>query len=574
VLNVAAAVLGGIAPGITLLLSKQAVDALVRSASLHELLVPLLWLAGVLVVGEAVQTLRPLLGQRLYVRVWPHLERQVLHKASSLSLSQLDEAATFDLMQRAANAIGPATERVFDFLPRMATMLLALLSALAILLAASPWLALIGGLVILPLALVQVGNANRYYQRNKQLTAKWRYVDYLTGMLTERAPATEVRAFQLPGFFVARWKQTYQDICQKIWRGEGLNWRDNEFGLLCQVLATAATLLIVARLMARGEASIGDAVALTGALTMLNGNISGLASLFGFLWSDLLPMGDLRQFLGLSTRERPADEGRPFPAPLAAPIRFEGVTFQYPGRPAPVLDNITLTIGPGQKIALVGPNGAGKSTLVKLLLGLYQPTAGRITIGGIDLAEIAPADLRRHVSCIFQDFARYDLTVGENVAVGRLGATAAEVAAAGEAAGLQDVVSGLPRGYDTLLGKTFEGGTDLSGGQWQRVALARAFVRNADLIILDEPTAALDPRSELNLFSRFVDLVAGKTAVLISHRLGVARLADRIIVLADGRIAEDGHHDELVTAGGLYASLFGAQAQWYEEEPEGTVAAR
>ncbi|HLN60120.1 MAG TPA: ATP-binding cassette domain-containing protein, partial [Symbiobacteriaceae bacterium] len=257
-------------------------------------------------------------------------------------------------------------------------------------------------------------------------------------------------------------------------------------------------------------------------------------------------------------------------------IRFENVTFQYPGRPTPVLDQINLTIEPGQRIALVGPNGAGKSTLVKLMLGLYQPTAGRITIGGVDLREMAQADLRRHVSCIFQDFARYDLTLGENVAAGRLGATAAEVTNAGVAAGLAALVAGLPNGYATLLGKTFAGGTDLSGGQWQRVALARAFVRDADLMILDEPTAALDARAELDLFGRFVELVAGKTAVLISHRLGITRLADRIIVLADGRIVEDGHHDELVAAGGLYASLFAAQAQWYQDgapAPEGQVAA-
>lgn len=523
-------------------------------------------------MNEAIQAVRPLLGERLYVRVWPHLERQVLHKASSLSLAQFDQSSTYDVMQRAANAIGPKSRSVFERLPQMVGQAFGILSALAILLGASPWLGLIGVAIVGPLAFVQTRNGNRTWELWRQSMPEWRYLEYLTSLVTERGPATELRAYQLPGFFIRRWSEVHAQVRRQFRQADGLNWRDNQLAVLCQLAATGATLLIVARLVSQGEASMGDAVALTGALTVLNMNISQIAFTIGILWSDLLPMGDLQTFLTLPNRERPADDGRPFPAPLSGPIRFEGVSYSYPGRPAPVLDNITLTIEPGQKIALVGPNGAGKTTLVKLLLGLYQPTAGRITIGGVDLADIAPGDLRRHVSCIFQDFARYDLTLGENVAVGRLGASPAEVAAAGEAAGLADVLSGLPGGYDTLLGKTFAGGTDLSGGQWQRVALARAFVRDADLIILDEPTAALDARSELNLFERFVDLTQGKTAVLISHRLGVARLADRIIVLADGRIAEDGTHSQLLAAGGLYASLFGAQAQWYEDGVEGRVA--
>jgi ATP-binding cassette, subfamily B, bacterial len=570
-LTLLGAILGGLVPGATLLLAKQAVDAVLHSSTPAQLLAPLLWLAVVLVLNEAVQALRPLLGERLYVRVWPLLERQVLQKASSLSLAQFDESATYDLMQRAANAIGPTTRRVFERLPQMAGQVFGIFTALAMLLGASPWLGLISVAVVGPLAFVQTRNANRSFELSKQLTPELRYTEYLTGLVTERGPATELRAYQLPGFFIGRWGEVYGRIVRQMRQADALNWRDNQLALLCQLVATGGTLLLIARLVSRGEAGPGDAVALTGALNVLNMNITQIAVGLGILWSDLLPMGDLHTFLKLPNRDRPLDEGRPFPAPLSGPVCFEGVSYTYPGRPAPVLDKITMTIQPGQKIALVGPNGAGKTTLVKLLLGLYQPTAGRITIGGVDLREIAPGDLRRHVSCIFQDFARYDLTLGENVAVGRLGAAPAEVAAAGEAAGLADVLSGLPRGYDTLLGKTFAGGTDLSGGQWQRVALARAFVRDAEPIILDEPTAALDARSELNLFTRFAELTRGKTAVLISHRLGVARLADRIIVLHEGHIVEDGSHGQLLAAGGLYASLFGAQAQWYEDAPEGQV---
>ncbi|HLN64828.1 MAG TPA: ABC transporter transmembrane domain-containing protein, partial [Symbiobacteriaceae bacterium] len=315
-----AAVLGGLAPGITLLLSKRAVDAVVHSGTLRELITPLSWLAGVLVAGEAIQALRPLLGQRLYARVWPYLERQVLHKASALTLAQFDQSTTYDLLQRASKATGQNAYGVFEALPQGAANAVSLGSALAILLTGSPWLGLIGLAAIIPLAFVQTNNTGRSYRRNRELSGHWRYTDYLVGLLTEREPATELRAYQLPGFFVGRWKETYQAICRKIWQVDGFNWRDNELALLCQVLATAATLLLIGLRISRGQAGLGDAVALTGALTLLNSSSAQMAHIMGTLWSDLLPIGDLQLFLALPDEERPPDQGRPFPAPLRGPI--------------------------------------------------------------------------------------------------------------------------------------------------------------------------------------------------------------------------------------------------------------
>jgi ATP-binding cassette subfamily B protein len=256
---------------------------------------------------------------------------------------------------------------------------------------------------------------------------------------------------------------------------------------------------------------------------------------------------------------------RPFPRPLREGIRCEDVWFTYPGSDCPALAGVSCEIRAGQKVALVGENGAGKTTLVKLLLGLYRPDAGRITFDGCNVQQIDPRSLRRAMSAVFQQFVRYQLTLGENVGLGQPGRMGdrACLEEAGERAGISDLVRALTEGHETLLGPDV-GGVDLSGGQWQRVAIARAFFRDAAVLVLDEPTAALDPLAELAVFERFAELAQGRAAVLISHRLGMARLADRVLVLARGRVVEHGTHEELLRAGAAYATLFRAQARWYQ----------
>jgi ATP-binding cassette subfamily B protein len=302
----------------------------------------------------------------------------------------------------------------------------------------------------------------------------------------------------------------------------------------------------------------------------------------------------LRAFLALPAEPRPA-RPQPVPRPLREGIRFEGVAFAYPGANRPVLDGVDLHLRQGERIALVGENGAGKTTLTRLLLGLYRPTTGRITVDGIDLREIDPRDWRRECTAVFQDYVCYLTTVGENIAyadVSLLGNGTPEfdvestnadrpstrpapdvdavpaqphprVVHAARLSGAAAVAEALPSGYATPLGKEFAGGVELSTGQWQRLALARAYVRDAQVVVLDEPTAALDPRAEVEIYRQFAAATAGRCAVLVSHRLGSARLADRIVVLRGGRIVEEGDHAALLRRAGEYAALYRLQAAWY-----------
>jgi ATP-binding cassette subfamily B protein len=256
---------------------------------------------------------------------------------------------------------------------------------------------------------------------------------------------------------------------------------------------------------------------------------------------------------------------RPVPRPLRAGIVFDGVSFQYPGSARKVLHDVTLTVRAGEHVALVGANGSGKTTLVKLLCRLYDPTGGAITLDGVDLRELDTAALRREIAVVFQDWAAYHVTARDNIWFGdpRAQCNEARIRQAARASGADEVIARLPKGYDTVLGRWFESGEELSMGEWQKIALARAFVRDTQIVVLDEPTSFLDVEAEHEVFTRFRQLADGRTTILISHRLSTVRMADRIYLLEDGRVSESGRHDELMRSGGAYARLFETQAQSY-----------
>jgi ATP-binding cassette subfamily B protein len=315
----------------------------------------------------------------------------------------------------------------------------------------------------------------------------------------------------------------------------------------------------------KGRISVGTLTFLAGAVAAANGQLQLVFSQFSHVSEQALFLTDLLAFLDVKPLIRSKPHALPTPRPLREGIEFRNVSFGYPGSAKLVLNRLNLTIRAGEHVAIVGENGEGKTTLVKLLARLYEPLSGEILLDGVDLRDYRLEDLRREVGIIFQDFFRYDLPVRENIGAGRVERIDDDNALwdAARNSGVDAIVSRLEGRLDQMLGRRFEGGVELSGGQWQRVALARAYIGDAQVLILDEPTASLDAAAEAEVFRNFATLMRGRTAILISHRFSTVRMADRILVLADGQIAEEGTHDELARSGGRYARLFELQAANY-----------
>ena len=304
---------------------------------------------------------------------------------------------------------------------------------------------------------------------------------------------------------------------------------------------------------------------LSGSFSQLNGYLQQILIGFTQIAGQSLYLDDLFSFFEIKPTILDPKHPKAFPLPVRQGLVFENVGFRYPGSENWAVRNLSFTVPAGETLALVGENGAGKTTIVKLMTRLYDPDEGRITLDGIDLKEFSTADLRTHIGVIFQDFLRYSFSASDNIGVGRIEVAAdrERIVSAAEQSLADPVIRKLPAGYDQMLGRTFLKGQDLSGGEWQKIAIARAYMRNAEIIILDEPTAALDARAEAEVFTRFKNLAEGTTAVLISHRFSTVRMADRIVVLADGKVEEQGTHAELMANGGRYAELFELQAAGY-----------
>ncbi len=408
-----------------------------------------------------------------------------------------------------------------------------------------------------------------------------RRADYVRGLAVAAPAAKEIRVFGLAGWVVEQYTRTWLDAMAAVWGARRSNLRQLAFGVAGVMISHGAVFGLLAWQTSQGRVSIG-------ALAVYGMAILGTAEL-GFLGDPQWRVGRAaalaQQVLDLEARLAPAGGERtgrptgssgagPHPAepppstdsPRPAEVSLEGVSFTYRGRDTPTLHGLDLRIPPGQALAVVGENGAGKTTLIKLICGLYEPPAGRVRLDGRDLRAADLSEIRRRVGVIFQDFVRYELPLRENVGFGRLPLLGddAELEGALRDAGGGELLQGLPAGWDTMLARGYDGGVDLSGGQWRKVALARALAAvhgGAGLLILDEPTANLDVRAEVELFDRFLALTRGITTILVTHRLSSVRHADRIVVLAGGRVVEDGSHEELMTLGGRYARMFSLQAE-------------
>ncbi|RYE94742.1 MAG: ABC transporter ATP-binding protein [Myxococcales bacterium] len=568
-------------------------------------------LVALLAFGQRGQALlRGLMGSRLGVDI----NRRIIEKAIELPLQRFEDPEFYDRMTKARREASSRPIGVVGDAFQIGQNALALLGYAGLLLGLGPWA--LGGLFLasIPATVAEARFSAQQFRLRSWRAPETRRLNYLEYVLTNDAHAKEVKLFGLGPTLLTRWTALGDQIVRE---DASLATRRALWGYALSLLSTAAFYGCYAYLAAqavRGQLTLGDLAMYAAAFRQGQQAFQGVLGALGGIYEDNLYMSNLFDFLALpagdaaSASAAAATSGAASPASPPAPlqlrgegsatseeapavgssalplstelergpggeadttagIRFEGVGFRYPGQERWAVRGIDLTIAPGESVALVGQNGSGKTTLIKLLTRLYEPTEGRVVLDGRDLRDWSGEELRRRIGVIFQDFNRYQFTLQENVGVGQIERQDDEtgVQAALVQAGADEIAAGLDQGLATPLGRWFHGrGVELSGGQWQRVALARAYLREqADILVLDEPTAALDAEAEAAVFARFQELTAGRTTLLISHRMSTVRGADRIVVLESGRITEQGTHASLMTLDGRYARLFKLQAQGY-----------
>ena len=500
--------------------------------------------------------LRALLGHRVNV--------MILEKALTLSLTQYEDSALYDRM---TNARREASSRPLGLVNKTFGILqnsIALLTYAALLVAFSPAAVAVLVAAAVPAFVAETRFAGQAFRLFRWRAPEARQQMYLETVLAREDYAKEVQLFGLGPLLLER----YRDIFRRVYgEDRDLTLRRGLWGYLLGLLSTAAfygTYGWIVLSAARGRISLGEMTMYILIFKQGQSAFAAMLSSMGGMYEDNLYLSNLYHYL--ETPSQPLRRGATAGPSPGDGIRFEGVSFRYPGAKSPALDQVSLHLRPGRKLALVGENGSGKTTLIKLLCGLYQPVQGRILLDGLDLQDWDEQTLRQRIGVIFQDFVRYQMLVGENIGVGDVpriqdGEGWSDAARKGLAA---PFIEDLPRGYQTQLGRWFDDGQELSGGQWQKIALSRAFMRRgADIVVLDEPTAAMDAEAEARIFQHFREATAAQMAILISHRFSTVRMADEIVVLDQGRVIEQGSHESLMALQGRYAHLFTLQAAGY-----------
>ena len=566
-------VIQGLLPLVVLYLTKLLIDAVTeglkapsQNASLTPITTILVGLAGAAVISAMLTVVASLISRIHAQVVTDHMHALLQAKSVEVDLEYYENARYQDTLHRAQQEAPYRPTAILNALLQCFQDGISLLAMAGILWwlhwAVIPVLAL----TAIPYFFVRLQQSNRLFAWERERTPLERKAWYVNMLLTQATAAKEIRLFDL-GPRLREWFREVRTVLRR--ERIALERRWAFAGLAAQIVGVAGVFGVYSFVAVRtfhGLLTVGDLVMFFQAIQRASGFLEGLGWSVSNLYESNLFLTTLNEFLAIRSKLPEAVRPRSFPSSLGQGITFEQVSFQYPHEERVAVRDFTFTIKPGEHVAFVGANGAGKTTLVKLLCRLYDPTSGRITIDGTDLRDYAIADVRGAVSGIFQDFVKFQFSAKDNIS---LGVNAPEVALpvvvqAAKQAGVHAAIERLPKGYESLLGKLFDGGHELSIGEWQKVALARAVLRNSQILILDEPTSAMDAKAEAELFERFHELAQGRTAILISHRLSTVKMADRIFVVDRGQVVEQGTHDDLMERHGLYASLFLTQAQHYQ----------
>lgn len=568
-------VIQGLLPAAVLPLSKWIIDGInlaFQQGPSPETVQPIILygslLAAIFVLMRIISALQNWVSTAQSELVQDHVRKLIHEKASTIDYSFYEYGEYYDMLVRADSQ---ASSRILSLLQNVGTLIangVTLITIAALLTQYTLWLPLILILSTLPALAVVMRHNRIYHDWWRATTPLQRWAQYFNGLLTQRSSAAEVRMLGTSEVFGSR----YQQLRSRL-RKERLDLVRRQlvasFGaaILALLILGGALFWMVSRLL-RGVGTLGDLVLFYQAFNQGQMLMQSLMSSTGQIYANTLFLKDLFEFLDQEKMLHDPPQPQTVPKPLRDGIVFEDVTFSYPGGNHPALENFNLRIPAGKVVAIVGENGAGKSTLSKLLCRFYDPDEGRVTWDGINLREFSQAELRRAISIMFQTPVQYQATAAENIAIGQEGVTPEQIQEAAQGAGIEERILRLPQGYNTMLGRLFAEGTDLSGGEWQRIALARAFLQQAPVLILDEPTSFMDSWAEQAWLERFRVLVKGRTAVIITHRFSAAMQADLIFVMRRGHVVEAGTHEELLRMSGFYAASWEAQ---HKDESDASV---